>query len=256
MAESGIGGRRRALVALVCLLAALYVSGCAASRGGEFTDGQAPVTGGVSVDTDPIWDAKGDLAVATGNNTAINLPVGANDQVLTASSTTATGLLWTAALSGLTINSSVVGGSTAAAGTFTTLTATTADSGTTTVTALALGTQAATSSAVMVAYGQYFANEYTATTTLSFANGNVQYIRLTSGAQTLTLQNPKAGGRYMLILQQPASGAAATISWPSTVSWSDGTAVTLSTDANDVDIIGCVYSGVTARFYCGFSTNY
>jgi hypothetical protein len=49
---------------------------------------------GGSVATDVIWDAKGDLAVATAPDTATKLPIGANSQVLTADSTQATGLKW------------------------------------------------------------------------------------------------------------------------------------------------------------------
>lgn len=46
------------------------------------------------VATDPIWDAKGDLAGGTGANTADNLTVGANDLVLMAASGETTGLKW------------------------------------------------------------------------------------------------------------------------------------------------------------------
>jgi hypothetical protein len=56
--------------------------------------------GGGSVDTDVIWDAKGDLAGGTGADAAARLPVGANDTVLTADSTQATGLKWAAAAAG------------------------------------------------------------------------------------------------------------------------------------------------------------
>lgn len=45
-----------------------------------------------------FWDAKGDLAVGTGVDTAARLAVGANGFVLTADSTTATGLKWAAAV--------------------------------------------------------------------------------------------------------------------------------------------------------------
>lgn len=48
-----------------------------------------------SVATDSIWDAKGDLAVGTGANTASRLAVGTNGQVLTADSAEATGMKWT-----------------------------------------------------------------------------------------------------------------------------------------------------------------
>ena len=57
----------------------------------------APHGGGSGdVATDAIWDAKGDLAVGTGANTAAKLTVGANGTVLTADSSTATGTKWAA----------------------------------------------------------------------------------------------------------------------------------------------------------------
>lgn len=56
---------------------------------------QAQAAGGGSVATDTIWDAKGDLAVGTGADTAARLAVGTNGQVLTADSAEATGLKWT-----------------------------------------------------------------------------------------------------------------------------------------------------------------
>ncbi len=42
------------------------------------------------VATDSIWDAKGDLAVGTGANTASRLAVGTNGQILVADSAEAT----------------------------------------------------------------------------------------------------------------------------------------------------------------------
>jgi len=47
-----------------------------------------------------IFDAKGDIIAATAADTAGRLAVGANDTVLTADSTTATGLKWAAAATG------------------------------------------------------------------------------------------------------------------------------------------------------------
>lgn len=53
--------------------------------------------GGGSVATDTIFDAKGDLPVGTGADAASRLAVGTNGHVLTADSTQATGLKWSAA---------------------------------------------------------------------------------------------------------------------------------------------------------------
>lgn len=50
--------------------------------------------GGGAVATDAIWDAKGDLAVGTGANTASKLTAGTNGKALIAASGEATGLKW------------------------------------------------------------------------------------------------------------------------------------------------------------------
>lgn len=60
----------------------------------------AAPSGGGSVATDTIWDAKGDLAAATGADAASRLAVGTNGQVLTADSTQSTGMRWATPSSG------------------------------------------------------------------------------------------------------------------------------------------------------------
>lgn len=61
-----------------------------------FTFGSRQTAGGGSgnVATDAIFDAKGDLPVGTGANTASKLSVGANDTMPVADSTTPTGIKW------------------------------------------------------------------------------------------------------------------------------------------------------------------
>ena len=49
---------------------------------------------GGDVSTDSIWDAKGDIAVATGNNTAVRVPLGTSGQVLTVNTYVAAGVSW------------------------------------------------------------------------------------------------------------------------------------------------------------------
>ncbi len=62
---------------------------------------------------DPAWDAKGDLIVATGNNAAAKLSVGANNTILTADSTVGTGVSWKNTFTG-NVTGSLTGNATSA----------------------------------------------------------------------------------------------------------------------------------------------
>jgi len=54
-------------------------------------------TGGGDVTTDDVWDAKGDLVVASGADAADNLSVGTDGQILTADAASPLGVKWAAA---------------------------------------------------------------------------------------------------------------------------------------------------------------
>ena len=62
---------------------------------------ESVVGGGGVLATDPLWDAKGDLVVGTGANTAAKLSVGTNGQVPTADSAETTGIKWATAPGGI-----------------------------------------------------------------------------------------------------------------------------------------------------------
>jgi hypothetical protein len=83
------------------------------------TAGRLPsVEGGIQP---TIVDAKGDLIAATAADTPARLAVGANDTILTADSSTATGLKWAAPAGGATTFTLLNSGGTALTGTTTTI---------------------------------------------------------------------------------------------------------------------------------------
>jgi hypothetical protein len=79
---------------------ALIVAGTNITK--TYNDGANTLTlsasggGSSDVSTDPIWDAKGDLVVGTGANTAAKLSAGTNGHVLTLDSAEPTGMKWAA----------------------------------------------------------------------------------------------------------------------------------------------------------------
>ncbi len=106
-------------------------------------------------------------------------------------------------------------------------------------------------STVDTTIGQYFSIAYSGNVTVDWNNGNVQYIQLVSGAQALTMSNPQSGGRYVLYLDQPSSGAAGTLSsWPLNVYFStDNTTPTLCSTNNSTDAFAISYRGDKAMYF-------
>jgi len=93
---------------------------------------------------------------------------------------------------------------------------------------------------------QYYSNRYDngssgTALTIDFNNANCQVTTLT-GNCTLTINNPQAGGRYILELKQDGTGSR-TVTWPANVKWSGGTAPTLTTTAAQTDIVTLYYNG-------------
>jgi hypothetical protein len=68
---------------------------------------------------------------------------------------------------------------------------------------------------------------------------------VTGTPTTITLSNARAGS-YVVNLKQPAGGSA-TVAWATTIVWAGGTAPTLTTTANYLDIITLIYDGTTWR---------
>lgn len=158
--------------------------------------------GGGSVATDAIYDAKGDLPVGTGANTAAKLSVGANDTMPVADSAEATGIKWAAPSVVRTALGLVIG--------------TNVQAFDTELTAVAAGTAtAANMDTLQLGYGSSVVPHLGPTSTngtwaLSTSGGNGPHVTNSSVASGDWIEwaRLRAGGTYTLglLIQQGTSG--------------------------------------------------
>lgn len=91
----------------------------------------------------------------------------------------------------------------------------------------------------------------TTTTTVSWPNGNLADITLTSNT-TLTLSTPVIG-TYIIKLNQGGAGGFV-VTWPASVKWSGGIAPVLTTTVGKTDVITLVWDGST--YYASYALNF
>jgi len=88
--------------------------------------------------------------------------------------------------------------------------------------------------------------------TIDWTAGNKQKITLTDNC-TFTFTNPAGPCNVILKVIQDSTGSR-TVSWPASVKWAGGTAPTLTTTANAVDIVSFYYDGT--NYYGTSSLNF
>ena len=81
-----------------------------------------------------------------------------------------------------------------------------------------------------------------ATITPDFTNGNTYKVTLAHNAALANPTNPKDGATYTIIVTQDGTGSR-TMSFGANYKWSGGTAPTLSTAGNAVDILTFISDG-------------
>lgn len=84
------------------------------------------------------------------------------------------------------------------------------------------------------------------TTTIDWKLGNKFYFTFGNANETFTFTAPSNPCNIVLVLKQYSTGGK-TATWPNTVMWPGGTAPTLSTGNNDIDIV-CFYWDGTNYF--------
>ncbi len=97
----------------------------------------------------------------------------------------------------------------------------------------------------------YTSGSTTGTITPDVALGNVQSVTLTGSITLNAFANAEAGQSMTLVVKQPASGGPYTLT--STMLFAGGTK-TLSTGANEIDIISIFYDGTT--YYASLATDF
>jgi len=216
-----------------------------------------------------IVDVLGDLIVATGADAVGRLAAGTDTHVLTADSTTATGLSWVAPTTGditsVVAGTNISGGATSGAATVNLAIDAAVDVGVD-GTGVDVSFHSGTAGDLMLWDASDKALEFTdskitmgdnlietpefidyaesvnvigatggGTQDFDIALGNVQTATVDTSANTFTFSNPSATGKscsFTLIL---TNGASQTVNWPATVDWAGGTAPTLT--AAGVDIL-------------------
>jgi hypothetical protein len=76
---------------------------------------------------------------------------------------------------------------------------------------------------------------------LDDANSTVWDLQAATGDVTLTLSNGQAGASYIIKIIQGST--ARNVTWPASVKWPGGTAPTISTTDDDVDLISLYFDG-------------
>lgn len=80
------------------------------------------------------------------------------------------------------------------------------------------------------------------TTTIDWKNGNKAYFTFGNANETFTFTNPSKPCNLLLVLKQYSTGGK-TATWPNSVMWPGGTAPTLSTGNNAIDIVSMYFNG-------------
>jgi hypothetical protein len=97
--------------------------------------------------------------------------------------------------------------------------------------------------------GSYYSIRKGTGASVDWNAGNLQSMTLVSGNTALSFSNGQDGGRYTLLLQQPASGSAGTVSWPSNVRWGSSGSPSLTAQNGKADYVSFIYQCHTGTCY-------
>ena len=85
--------------------------------------------------------------------------------------------------------------------------------------------------------------------TVNWSLGNVHRLILGNNSNTVTLSNPTSGLRGLIILVQPSSGAAGTVTFSPSVKTAGGAGITLTATNSAVDDVYLMYDGTGTAYH-------
>ena len=98
------------------------------------------------------------------------------------------------------------------------------------------------------------------TFTIDWNDGNRQFIEIDATGMTVNFTNPSSNrpGSFVLVIEQDATGSRTITSWDSDIKWPGGTAPTITTAANSIDVISCVFrvNGASPEYLCSPSQDF
>jgi hypothetical protein len=95
----------------------------------------------------------------------------------------------------------------------------------------------------------------TATWSVDFNTGSLQYTMLSATTVTVWLQNATTGGEYTLIARQDGTGGRF-LHWPSNVVWAGGTTPTPTSNATYVDMFKLIYNSTASVYWAVPTLNF
>jgi hypothetical protein len=94
------------------------------------------------------------------------------------------------------------------------------------------------------------ANTSSATITVDWTKGNRQSLTLSNTGVTVNFTDPPLDSSLVLVITQDATGSRTISIWDTDIKWPNGTAPTLTTTANAIDMISCLYRSNPKMYLC------
>jgi len=99
-------------------------------------------------------------------------------------------------------------------------------------------------------FNEEVANTSSGSITVDWTKGNRQKLTLSNTGVTVYFTDPPIDSTLTLVITQDATGSKTISTWDTDIKWPNGTAPTLTTTANAIDMISCLYRSNPKMYLC------